>query len=79
MSVGFILPLPAPFQGQRGLVLAFERLRRVLLVSELDHRLTLLEPFKRAHKGKFVSLTAFGGDMASAYRMALFMRHCSMH
>ena len=31
-----------------------ERLRRVQMVFELDHRVILLEPFRTVHKGKFV-------------------------
>jgi hypothetical protein len=41
--------------------LCFERLVRVLLVSELDHRLILLEPFQSAHKGQFCLIGSFHG------------------
>src|SRR5215468_3590712 len=67
MSVGFILPLPAPFQGQHGLAFAFERLSRVLLVSELDHRLILLEPFKTRYKGQICLTVSFHGCAAQTF------------
>jgi hypothetical protein len=54
MSVGFIPTLSAQAQTTRRPFLELgERLTRVDLVFELDHRLTLLEPFKTTHKGKF--------------------------
>jgi hypothetical protein len=54
-----------------------ERLTGALVVFELDHRLTLLEPFKIVHKGKFVSSTAFEGATPKVNVIAPFMWHCS--
>jgi hypothetical protein len=60
MSVGFIPTLSAPAQEnlsqsprQRGLTFTVERSRGVLVVFELDHRVTLLEPFNMMHKAIF--------------------------
>jgi hypothetical protein len=52
MSVGFIPTFRSGFKS-RAAFSSIERLSGVLVVFELDHRLTLLEPFKIAHKGKF--------------------------
>jgi hypothetical protein len=45
--------MPAPDQERRSLTFACERSNGVLMVFELHHRLTLLEPFKMFHKGIF--------------------------
>jgi hypothetical protein len=53
-----LLPCPRQ-QPQRGLILPAERLRSVLVVFELDHRLILLEPFQKLHTSQFCAIASF--------------------